>query len=160
MDKFFATFANATSRVAGSPGAFLACVLLVRIWGAAGPAFHFSETRRLVINTGTTNITFLMVSPIQNTQNRAAIAVQAQHAAGPPLWICGECHLGNLGPIADAAGTVEVQVRDLDQTVIGNPAHDLVRLGLSLASAARGADLPGVTTARMLEEMISGYQLA
>lgn len=79
---------------------------------------------------------------------------------GPPVWICGDCHLGNLGPIADAGGEVEVQIRDLDQTVIGNPAHDLTRLGLSLASAARGADLPGVTTARMLEEMIAGYQLA
>lgn len=85
---------------------------------------------------------------------------RAQPPAGPPVWICGDCHLGNLGPIADTAGRVEVQIRDLDQTVIGNPAHDLIRLGLSLASAARGADLPGVTTARMLEEMIVGYQLA
>jgi uncharacterized protein (DUF2252 family) len=53
-----------------------------------------------------------------------------------------------------------VQIRDLDQTVIGNPAHDLVRLGLSLASAARGSDLPGVTTARILEELIAGYGAA
>src|SRR6266481_1746246 len=80
--------------------------------------------------------------------------------AGPSVWICGDCHLGNLGPLAYAKGHVEVQIRDLDQTVIGNPAHDLVRLGLSLASAARGSDLPGVTTARMLEELISGYEQA
>jgi uncharacterized protein (DUF2252 family) len=80
--------------------------------------------------------------------------------AGPAIWICGDCHLGNLGPLADAEGKVDVQIRDLDQTVIGNPAHDLVRLGLSLASAARGSDLPGVTTARMMEEMIQGYSLA
>jgi uncharacterized protein (DUF2252 family) len=53
-----------------------------------------------------------------------------------------------------------VQIRDLDQTVIGNPAHDLVRLGLSLASAARGSDLPGVTTAMILEELVAGYQAA
>ena len=79
---------------------------------------------------------------------------------GPPVWICGDCHVGNLGPLADARGRVEVQIRDLDQTVIGNPAHDLIRLGLSLASAARGSDLPGVTTAQMLEEMIRGYSLA
>jgi uncharacterized protein (DUF2252 family) len=59
--------------------------------------------------------------------------------AGPPVWICGDCHLGNLGPLADADGHIDIQIRDLDQTVIGNPAHDLVRLGLSLASAARGA---------------------
>src|ERR1700685_634542 len=79
---------------------------------------------------------------------------------GPPVWICGDCHVGNLGPLADKKGHVLVQIRDLDQTVIGNPAHDLVRLGLSLASAARGSDLPGVTTARILEELVSGYQTA
>jgi uncharacterized protein (DUF2252 family) len=57
----------------------------------------------------------------------------------------------------NSAGRIEIQIRDLDQTVIGNPAHDLVRLGLSLASAARGSDLPGVTTANMLEQMMEGY---
>jgi uncharacterized protein (DUF2252 family) len=76
---------------------------------------------------------------------------------GPPIWICGDCHAGNLGPIADANGGVEIQIRDFDQTVIGNPAHDLIRLGLSLATAARGSDLPGVTTAIILEQMIDGY---
>src|SRR6202044_3324892 len=79
---------------------------------------------------------------------------------GPSVWICGDCHVGNLGPLADANGRVVVQIRDLDQTVIGNPAHDLIRLGLSLACAARGSDLPGVTTARILEELITGYQSA
>jgi aminoglycoside phosphotransferase (APT) family kinase protein len=44
---------------------------------------------------------------------------------GPPVWICGDCHLGNLGPVADAHGRVKIAIRDLDQTVIGNPAHDL-----------------------------------
>src|SRR5271155_4922426 len=77
---------------------------------------------------------------------------------GPPIWICGDCHVGNLGPVADAAGRVRVQIRDLDHTVIGNPAHDLIRLALSLASAARGSDLPGVSTALMMEEMIVGYE--
>ncbi|MGV8928861.1 MAG: DUF2252 family protein [Brevundimonas sp.] len=77
---------------------------------------------------------------------------------GPPIWICGDCHLGNLGPLADFKGRVEIQIRDLDQTVIGNPAHDIIRLGLSLASAVRGSDLPGVATARMIEQLISGYQ--
>jgi uncharacterized protein (DUF2252 family) len=77
---------------------------------------------------------------------------------GPPIWICGDCHVGNLGPLADAKGRVAIQIRDLDQTVIGNPAHDLIRLGLSLASVARGSDLPGVTTARILEELMGGYE--
>lgn len=88
---------------------------------------------------------------------------QSERAAlpeGPAIWICGDCHVGNLGPVADANGDLHVQIRDLDQTVIGNPAHDLVRLGLSLAMAARGSDLPGVTTARMLESMVAGYESA
>jgi uncharacterized protein (DUF2252 family) len=77
--------------------------------------------------------------------------------AGPDIWICGDCHLGNLGPVADADGNIDIQIRDFDQAVIGNPTYDLIRLGLSLATAARGSDLPGVTTARMLEQMIDGY---
>lgn len=80
--------------------------------------------------------------------------------SGPPIWICGDCHLGNLGPLADADRRVDIQIRDLDQTVIGNPAHDLIRLGLSLETAARSADLPGVTTAQMIEAMIDGYTQA
>ena len=57
-------------------------------------------------------------------------------------------------------GRIDIQIRDLDQTVIGNPAHDLIRLALSLATASRGSDLPGVTTARILEQVIEGYQAA
>jgi uncharacterized protein (DUF2252 family) len=79
---------------------------------------------------------------------------------GPAVWICGDCHLGNLGPLTNGEGRIEIQIRDLDQAVIGNPAHDLIRLGLSLATAARGSDLPGVTTARMIEEMVEGYAVA
>lgn len=79
---------------------------------------------------------------------------------GPPVWICGDCHVGNLGPLASAKGRIDVQIRDLDQTVIGNPAHDLIRMGLSLASASRGSDLPGVTTAKMIEHMVLGYEQA
>ena len=79
---------------------------------------------------------------------------------GPPIWICGDCHVGNLGPVADAKGKVAIQIRDLDQAVIGNPAHDLIRLGLSLATAARGSDLPGVTTAHIVEHMMDGYENA
>ena len=79
---------------------------------------------------------------------------------GPPVWICGDCHVGNLGPLASAKGRIDVQIRDLDQTVIGNPAHDLIRMGLSLASASRGSDLPGVITAKMIEQMVVGYEQA
>src|SRR5450830_1538077 len=72
----------------------------------------------------------------------------------------GDCHAGNLGPTGDSNGRIDMHIRDLDQAVIGNPTHDLVRLALSLATAARGSDLPGVTTARMLEEMMVGYEQA
>jgi uncharacterized protein (DUF2252 family) len=79
---------------------------------------------------------------------------------GPPVWICGDCHVGNIGPLADSDGKIEIQIRDLDQTVIGNPAHDLIRLALSLATAARGSDLPGVTVVKMMEQMVDGYEQA
>ncbi|OZI61759.1 low affinity iron permease family protein [Bordetella genomosp. 11] len=78
MDRLFAKFANATARAAGSPYAFIACVLLVLVWAATGPIFHYSETWQLIINTGTTIITFLMVFLIQNTQNRDGHALQTK----------------------------------------------------------------------------------
>lgn len=77
---------------------------------------------------------------------------------GPEIWIGGDCHVGNLGPVANVQGKIDVQIRDLDQTVIGNPAHDLIRLGLSLATAARDSDLSGVVTARMMEQLMEGYE--
>jgi uncharacterized protein (DUF2252 family) len=79
---------------------------------------------------------------------------------GPGIWICGDCHLGNLGPLADTDGKVDVQIRDFDQAVIGNPAHDLLRLALSLATAARDSNLPGIVTAHMLEHLMEGYEKA
>ncbi|MDB4952569.1 MAG: hypothetical protein JWO36_138 [Myxococcales bacterium] len=79
---------------------------------------------------------------------------------GPAAWICGDCHLGNLGPIGHREGRAVVELRDLDHTVIGNPAHDIVRLALSLAMAARSSDLPGVTTARITEDLVAGYERA
>jgi uncharacterized protein (DUF2252 family) len=79
---------------------------------------------------------------------------------GPAVWICGDCHYGNLGPVANAKGDVAIQIRDLDQAVVGNPAHDVIRLALSLASAARGFDLSGAVTARMVEQIVDGYQAA
>jgi low affinity Fe/Cu permease len=78
MDRFFAKFANATAHAAGTPVAFLLCVLLVLAWAVSGPVFGFSETWQLVINTGTTIITFLMVFLIQNTQNRDGVALQTK----------------------------------------------------------------------------------
>ena len=78
MDKLFAKFANVTAKVTGSPPAFLICVALVLTWAVTGPLFGFSETWQLVINTGTTIVTFLMVFLIQNTQNRDSEAMQVK----------------------------------------------------------------------------------
>jgi uncharacterized protein (DUF2252 family) len=85
---------------------------------------------------------------------------QTRIPEGPSVWICGDCHVGNLGPVANVNGRVEIAIRDVDHAVIGNPAHDLIRLGVSLATAARSADLSGVTIALVLEHMIGGYEEA
>src|SRR5436309_12932506 len=71
----FGIFARRSSLVLGSAWAFAGAILIIVIWGLSGPAFHYSNTWQLIINTGTTIVTFLMVFLIQNTQNRDAKAV-------------------------------------------------------------------------------------
>jgi low affinity Fe/Cu permease len=71
----FRKFANATSTAVGSPWAFIAAAFIIVGWGLTGPLFRYSDTWQLVINTGTTIVTFLMVFLIQNTQNRDARAI-------------------------------------------------------------------------------------
>jgi low affinity Fe/Cu permease len=78
MQKHFAEFATAIARATGSPYAFLFCFLAVVVWALTGPLFHFSEGWQLVINTGTTIVTFLMVFLIQNSQNRDGLALQTK----------------------------------------------------------------------------------
>lgn len=72
----FSQISRAGSRTAGSPSTFLVAVVMVLLWAVTGPAFGFSETWQLVINTGTTIVTFLMVFLIQNSQNRDSAAMQ------------------------------------------------------------------------------------
>lgn len=72
----FSRFANEASRAVGSGAAFGAAIAVVLIWGLSGPLFQYSDTWQLVINTGTTIVTFLMVFLIQNTQNRDSAATQ------------------------------------------------------------------------------------
>ena len=76
--KAFTAMAGAVSTWTGRPMAFLSCCLIVLIWAATGPVFHYSDTWQLIINTGTTIVTFLMVFLIQNTQNRDNAAIQAK----------------------------------------------------------------------------------
>ena len=75
MKEGFRRFAHKTSEIVGSPAVFCVAVFIILLWGMSGPYFHYSDTWQLVINTGTTIITFLMVFLIQNTQNRDARAV-------------------------------------------------------------------------------------
>jgi|SRR4051812_44259518 low affinity Fe/Cu permease len=76
LQEGFAVFAQQTSRITGRPTTFLLAVVVVLIWAVTGPLFGFSDTWQLVINTGTTIVTFLMVFLIQNTQNRDTMAIQ------------------------------------------------------------------------------------
>ena len=78
MEKLFNRLANATARLTGKPLTFALCFLVILVWAVTGPVFGFSQTWQLVINTGTTIVTFLMVFLIQNTQNRDAAAMQAK----------------------------------------------------------------------------------
>ncbi len=75
MDSWFRRFAQRTAEVVGHSQAFVVAAAVVVVWALTGPLFHFSDTWQLVINTGTTIVTFLMVFLIQNTQNRDAHAV-------------------------------------------------------------------------------------
>jgi len=74
----FTAFANGVAHLAGRPISFVLCCAVILGWAISGPIFHYSDTWQLIINTGTTIITFLMVFLIQNTQNRDGAAVQAK----------------------------------------------------------------------------------
>src|ERR671925_276321 len=75
---WFSRFAKWTARVTGKPVTFMIAVSTIIVWGITGPIFGFSDTWQLVINTGTTIVTFLMVFLIQNTQNRDSEAMQVK----------------------------------------------------------------------------------
>jgi low affinity Fe/Cu permease len=78
MDRLFTIVASRTAFAAGQPGAFVLALLIIAAWGITGPMFGWSDTWQLVVNTGTTIATFLMVFLIQNSQNRDAAAMQAK----------------------------------------------------------------------------------
>ena len=78
MDHIFENLAAKVASAAGRPRAFALALSVIIVWGVTGPLFHWSDTWQLVINTGTTIVTFLMVFLIQNAQNRDACAIQAK----------------------------------------------------------------------------------
>jgi low affinity Fe/Cu permease len=78
MEKLFTKVATAVAHAAGKPAAFILCCAIIVLWALSGPVFGFSDTWQLIINTGTTIVTFLMVFLIQNTQNRDGAALQVK----------------------------------------------------------------------------------
>jgi low affinity Fe/Cu permease len=112
---FFRKFAHMTSSGVGSPWAFVAAVSVILAWGLTGPIFHFSDTWQLVINTGTTIVTFLMVFLIQNTQNRDAIAIHLK--------------LDELIRVLKGARTRLVDLEELSDEEIEKLRQEFQRLG-------------------------------
>lgn len=95
---FFDKISNRITRLAGSPAASIISILIILVWAASGPIFNFSDTWQLVINTGTTIITFLMVFIIQQTQNKDTTAL---HLKLNELIACNEHASNRLIDIED-----------------------------------------------------------
>src|SRR5690349_20839603 len=127
MLKFFNHFASSAARLAGHPIAFIAAMLIIVGWGLTGPMLHYSDTWQLVINTGTTIITFLIVFLIQNSQNRESAAVQikldelirATHSARNTLLDLEEMSEDELTRILERYREVARKARDPNTTDIG-----------------------------------------
>ena len=124
MNNLFRAFAHRSAELVGSPAVFLAGVLIVLVWGGTGPLFHYSDTWQLVINTGTTIITFLMVFLIQNTQNRDAKAMHLKldeliRAVGAART--GLVHLEDLSD--EDLKKLETEFKKLHESLDRTPGH-------------------------------------
>src|SRR5258706_14627716 len=138
----FCRFAKITARAMGRPGAFLTAMALVVLWAVTGPYFHYSTDWQLVINTGTTIVTFLMVFLIQNTQNRDS---EAMHLKIDELIRAME---GAHNALLDLE---ELEEKDLDKIradyqKLAKSARDAVRKGEG--DTGRG-ELKGALTAHV-----------
>ena len=120
----FTRFAKRTAHATGRPVTFFLAVAVIIVWAMTGPLFHFSDTWQLVINTGTTIVTFLMVFLIQCTQNRDSEAVQVK-----------------LDEIIRAIGHARNELLDLEELEEGD-LDELKRTFLELADQARRKRLP------------------
>jgi low affinity Fe/Cu permease len=114
LREVFHRLAHATASAIGSPYAFASALLVIVAWAACGPAFHYSDTWQLVINTGTTIVTFLVVFMIQNTQNRDSRAIHLK--------------LDELIRALDAARNRLVDVEDLPDEELARLASEFQRL--------------------------------
>jgi low affinity Fe/Cu permease len=126
----FRIFARKASAILGSPWAFAGAIFIILVWALTGPAFHFSDTWQLIINTGTTIVTFLMVFLIQNTQNRDAKAM----------------HL-KLDEIIRALGKARNELVDLENL----SDEDLQKLEEQFKRVRQNAERDGTQPSRHLE---------
>src|SRR5512140_2369706 len=110
----FSRFAKWTARESGQPATFGLALLIIIVWGITGPIFHFSDTWQLVINTGTTIITFLMVFLIQNTQNRDTEALQIK--------------MDELIRAVESAHNVLLDLEELDDEELDDIRKDYLKL--------------------------------
>ena len=112
MRRFFNWFATKTSTAAGQPFTFVIAVLIILIWAVTGPMFAYSDTWQLIINTGTTIVTFLMVFLIQNSQNRDTDAIQMK--------------LDELILVSKKARNSLLDLEELDEAVIERLRHHFI----------------------------------
>ena len=120
---WFTRFAKRTAQITGRPSTFMLAVAVIVVWAVTGPLFHWSDTWQLVVNTGTTIITFLMVFLIQSTQNRDAVALQVK--------------LDELLRISAGAHNVLMDLEELEEVELERIRCVYTRLA---AEARRGVD--------------------
>ena len=132
----FSRLARHMARVMGNPVTFTAAVLTILIWAALGPVFQFSDSWQLVINTGTTIVTFLMVFLIQNTQNRDSEAMQVKldelirtSQANNVLLDLEELSQAELDRLQQAYETLAAQARKASKAGQSGPDNPLVKPG-------------------------------
>jgi low affinity Fe/Cu permease len=123
-NSWFTRFAKATAHATGQPASFAVAAAVVLVWAISGPLFHFSDTWQLVINTGTTIVTFLMVFLIQSTQNRDAEAVQIK--------------LDELLRISPGAHNVLLNLEELEEHELERIRAVYVKLALEARQGVKG----------------------
>jgi len=137
----FHGFARAIALAAGRPIAFLTAVVVVLTWAVLGPLYHFSDTWQLVVNTGTTIVTFFMVFLIQNTQNRDTEAIQLK--LDELIRVTQGAHLALL----DLEELTDGDIRDLrmDYARLAMQSRDELRRGGVDTGTPEVRQLPGTT---------------